>query len=66
MDFLSEQEAEAVPSVASEGVEASTEKGISEAGAEIEAYSAPAQRGGQPLMFENQRQQEESFEEVSH
>ena len=55
-----------MPSVVSEGVEASAEKGISEAGAEIEAYSTPAQRGGQPLMFESRRQQEESSEEVSH
>ena len=66
MDFLSEQEAEAVPSVTSEGVETSAEKGTSKAGAEIEAYSTPAERGGQPLMFESRRQQEESSEEVSH
>ena len=66
MDFLSEQEVEVVPSVASEGVETSVEKGTSEAGIEIDAYSTPAERGGQALMYESRRQQEESFEEVSH
>ena len=55
MDFLSEQEVEAVPSVASEGMETSAEKRTSEAGAEIDAYSTPAERGGQPLMFESWR-----------
>ena len=66
MDFLSEQEVEAVPSVASKGVETSAEKGTLEAGVEINAYSTPAERGGQALMFESRRQQEESSEEVSH
>ena len=46
---------EAVPSVASEGVETSIEKETSEAGAEINAYSTPAERGGQALMFESRR-----------
>ena len=55
-----------MPSVTSEGVETSAKKGTSEAGAEINAYSTPAERGGQALMFESRRQQEESSEEVSH
>ena len=55
MDFLSEQEVEAVPLVASEGVETGAEKGTSEAGAEIDAYSTPAERGGHALMFESRR-----------
>ena len=66
MDFLSEQEVEAVPSVASEGVEIGAGKETSEVGAEIDAYSTPAERGGQALMFESRRQQEESSEEISH
>ena len=56
MDFLSEQKLEAVPSVASEGVETGTEKGTSEAGVEIDAYSTLAERGGHALMFESRRQ----------
>ena len=64
MDFVSEQEAEAVPSAATESVETGAEKGTSELGAEIDAYSTPAERGGQPPMFESRRQQEESSEEV--
>ena len=46
MDFVSEQEAEAVPSAATESVETGAEKGTSELGAEIDAYSTPAERGG--------------------
>ena len=64
--LLEWEEVEAVPSVTSEGVETGAGKGTSEAGAEIDAYSTPAKKGGQALMFESQRQQEESSEEVSH
>ena len=66
MEFVSEQEAEAVPSIATKSVETGAEKGTSEPGAEIDAYSTPAERRGQSLMFESRRQQEESSEEVIH
>ena len=66
MEFVSEQEAEAVPSVVTESVETGAEKGTSEPRAEIDAYSTPAERGGQPLMFESRKQQEESSEKVIH
>ena len=55
MDFLSEQEVEAVPTVASEGVETGARKGTSEGRAEIDVYSTPAERGGQALIFESRR-----------
>ena len=66
MGFVSEQKAEAVPSAATESVEIGAEKETPEPRAEIDAYSTPAERGGQPSMFESRRQQEESSEEVIH
>ena len=66
MDFLSEQEVEAVPTFASEDRETGTREGILEGGAVADAYSTPAEKGGQALMFESRRQQEESSEEVSY
>ena len=66
MDFLSEQEVEAVPTVASEGGETGSKEVTSEGGAAANAFSTPAEKGGQALMFESQRQHEESSEEVSY
>ena len=66
MDFLSEQEVEAVPTFASEGEETSTREGTSEGRAVADAYSTPTEKGGQALMFESRRQQEESSEDVSY
>ena len=65
MDFLSEQEVEAVPTFASKGGETGTREGTSEGGPVADVYSTPAEKGGEALMFESRRQQEESSEEVS-
>ena len=53
MDFLSEQEVEAVPTFVSEGGEIGTREGTSEGGAVADAYSTPVEKGGQALMFES-------------
>ena len=66
MDFLSEQEVEVVPTFASEGGETGTREGTSKGGAVADAYSTPAEKGGQALMFESRRQEEESSKEVSY
>ena len=66
MDFLSEQEVEAVPIVASEGGETGSRKVISEGGAAADVFTTPAEKGGQALMFESRRQHEESSLEVSY
>ena len=65
MDFLSEQEVEAGPSYASEGGESSAGKEIFEGGAIADAYTTPAEKGGQALVLESRRQYEESLEEVN-
>ena len=66
MDFLSEQEVEAVPTVASEGGETSSGELIFEGGEAADVLSTPAEKGGQALMFEGRRQHEESSSEVSY
>ena len=66
MDFLSEQEVEAVPTVAIEGGETSSRELISEGGEAADVLSTPAEKGGLALMFESRRQHEESLSEVSY
>ena len=66
MDFLSEQEVEAVPTIASEGGEIGSSEVISEGGAAANVFSTSAQKGRQALMFESRRQHKESSEEVSY
>ena len=51
--FLSEQEVEAVPTVASEGGETDSRELISEGGEAADVLSTPAEKGGQALMFES-------------
>ena len=65
MDFLNEQEVEAGPSYASEGRESDVEKETFEGGVVANAYTTPAEKGGQALVFESRRQHEESLEEVN-
>ena len=62
--MLSEQEVEAGPSYKSEGGESRVGKKSFEGGAEADAYTTPAERGGQALVIESQRQHEESSKEV--
>ena len=66
MDFLSEQEVEAVPTVASEGGETGFREVISEGGEAADVLSTAAEKGGQALMFESWRQHEELLSEVSY
>ena len=54
-----------MPTFASEGGETGTREGTSEGGPVADAYSTPAEKGGEALMFESRRQKEESSEEVS-
>ena len=65
MDFLSEQEVEAVPTVVSKGGETGSREVISEGGVAADVFTTVAEKGGQALMFESRRQHEESSDEVS-
>ena len=56
MDFLSEQEVEAMPTFASEGGEIGTREETSEGGPVAEVYSTPAEKGREALMFASRRQ----------
>ena len=64
MDVVSEQEVEAGSSYASNSGESGVGKGSFEAKAEADAYCTSAERGGWALVFESQRQNDESSEEV--
>ena len=64
MDVLSEQEVEAGPSYASNGGESGVGKKSFEGEVEADTHTTPTERGGQALVFESRRQNEESSKEV--